>query len=261
MRRRDGPGSRPLLVVTGGAGLIGGVLREGLSRSYEVRRLDRARGPDIDRVDMRRLSRVERAFASADAVVDLAANSDVDAPWDDVLRNNVTATYNCLEAARRAGVRRVVFASSNHVVGLYEKDEPYASIVRGNYAGLDPERLPRLTSTTAIRPDSAYGVGKAFGEAAARLYAEEHGVSVICLRIGTVNHADRPTQVRQFATLLTHRDLVQLVTRCLEAPLSVGFAVFYGVSGNTWRFWDIDEARAGVGYEPLDDAEQWRESP
>jgi uronate dehydrogenase len=260
MRGRDGPGSRPLLVITGGAGLIGGLLGEGLSPSFEVRALDRARGAGIDRLDMRRLSRVERAFTGAEAVVDLAANSDVDASWEDVLRNNVTATYNCLEAARRAGARRVVFASSNHVVGLYEGDEPYASIVRGEYNGLDPERLPRLTSATAIRPDSAYGVGKAFGEAAARLYAEEHGLSVICLRIGTVNHANRPTHVRQFATLLTHRDLVQLVTRCLEAPASVRFAVFYGVSGNTWRFWDIEEARRGVGYEPLDDAEQWRTS-
>jgi uronate dehydrogenase len=245
------------LLLTGAAGLIGGILREGLGPSYEVEGADRVRGPGRI-VDMRKLRQVVRAVTGMDAVVDLAANSDVTAPWEAVLRNNVTATFNCLEAARRAGVKRVVFASSNHVVGLYERDEPYASVVAGEYAGLDPERLPRLTSAAPIRPDSGYGVGKAFGEAAARFYAEEHGLSVICLRIGTVNHEDRPTHVRQFATLLTHRDLVQLVACCLDAPASVGFAIFYGVSRNTWRFWDIDEARETVGYEPVDDAERWR---
>jgi uronate dehydrogenase len=245
------------LLLTGAAGLIGGILRKGLGPSHEVEGVDRVRGAGRV-VDMRKLRQVARAVSGMDAVVDLAANSDLAAPWESVLRNNVAATLNCLEAARLAGVKRVVFASSNHVVGLYERDEPYASIVAGEYAGLDPEQVPRLTSTVTIRPDSAYGVGKAFGEAAGRFYAEEHGLSVICLRIGTVNHEDRPTHVRQFATLLTHRDLVQLVACCLDAPASVGFAVFYGVSRNTWRFWDIEEAHAAVGYEPVDDAEKWR---
>ena len=97
-----------------------------------------------------------------------------------------------------------------------------------------------------------------FGEAAARYYAEEHGLSVICLRIGTVNAANRPENTRQLATLLTHRDLVQLVRCCLAAPDSVRFAVLYGVSANTWRFWDLEEARRAVGYAPVDDAEAWR---
>jgi uronate dehydrogenase len=245
------------VLVTGAAGLIGGILREGLGPSHGIAGVDRVRGADRV-VDMRKLRQVARAVSGMDAVVDLAANSDVAASWESVLRNNVAATFNCLEAARLAGVTRVVFASSNHVVGLYERDEPYASVVAGEYGGLDPERLPRLTSTAPIRPDSAYGVGKAFGEAAARFYAEEYGLSVICLRIGTVNHEDRPTHVRQFATLLTHRDLVQLVACCLDAPASTGFAVFYGVSRNTWRFWDIEEARTAIGYEPVDDTERWR---
>jgi nucleoside-diphosphate-sugar epimerase len=247
------------VLITGAAGVVGGALRAGLAETHDVEGLDRMRGSDAEWVvDMRKLRRVERAVERVDFVVDLAADSDIDASWESVLRNNVAATFNCLEAARRAGVKRVVFASSNHVVGLYERDEPYASVVAGQYAGLDPEQLPRLTSRAPIRPDSAYGVGKAFGEAAARFYAEEHGLSVLCLRIGTVTHADRPTHVRQFATLLTHRDLVQLVARCIEAPASVGFGIFYGVSHNTWRLWDIEEARAAIGYDPVDDAEQWR---
>jgi nucleoside-diphosphate-sugar epimerase len=258
-RRRVAHASRPCILLTGAAGLIGGVLRKGLADSHHVEGLDIARGSGAEWVvDMRKLRRVERAVEGMDFVVDLAADSDVSASWESVLRNNVAATFNCLEAARRAGVTRVVFASSNHVVGLYERDEPYASVVAGEYTRLDPEQLPRLTSRAPIRPDSAYGVGKAFGEAAARFYAEEHGVSVLCLRIGTVNREDRPTHVRQFATLLTHRDLVQLVARCIEAPASVGFGIFYGVSRNTWRLWDIEEARGTIGYEPVDDTERWR---
>ena len=92
----------------------------------------------------------------------------------------------------------------------------------------------------------------------ARYYAEEHGLSVICLRIGTVNQQDRPRNAREYATLLTHRDLVQLVRRCLEAPSDLSFGVFYGVSRNTWRIWDIDEAASMLGFEPLDDAERFR---
>jgi uronate dehydrogenase len=257
--RQGPPGPRPRVLLTGSAGLIGGVLRAGLADTHDVEGLDRARGSGAEWVvDMRKLRRVERAVEGMDFIVDLAANSDVSASWESVLRNNVAATLNCLEAARRAGVTRVVFASSNHVVGLYERDEPYASVVAGEYAGLDPEQLPRLTSRAPIRPDSAYGVGKAFGEAAARFYAEEHGLSVLCLRIGTVNHGDRPTHVRQFATLLSHRDLVQLFARCIEAPASVDFGIFYGVSRNTWRLWDIEEARGAIGYDPADDTERWR---
>lgn len=250
---------RPHVLVTGAGGLIGGLLCERLADSYAVHGLDVVRGPAADWVvDLRRLRRAERAFHGMNAVVDLAADSDAAASWETVRRNNVTATVNSLEAARRAGVSRVVFASSNHVVGMYERDEPYASVVAGDYSGLDPEAFPRLTSDAPIRPDGAYGVGKAFGEAAARFYADEYGLSVICLRIGTVNHADRPTNVRQFATLLTHRDLVQLVRRCLDAPASLRFGIFYGVSANTWRLWDIENARSAIGYEPLDNAESRR---
>jgi uronate dehydrogenase len=175
-----------------------------------------------------------------------------------VRANNIPATLNALEAAHRAGVPRLVFASSNHVTGLYERDEPYASIVEGAYGGLDPAALTRISAADPIRPDGPYGVGKALGEAAGRMYAELHGLSVICLRIGTVNAEGRPLSARQFATLLTHGDLVQLVERSLLAPASERFGIFYGVSGNTWRIWDIADARARLGYEPRDDAEQFR---
>jgi uronate dehydrogenase len=253
------PPSAPHVLVTGAAGLIGRIVAEALADDYIVHGLDVKRGRDVEWVrDMTTLRQVEPAFEGVSAVVDLAADASASAPWTTVLRNNVPATVNTLEAARRAGIRRVVFASSNHVVGLFERDEPYASIVAGEYDGLDPTTLPRLTAAAPIRPDGPYGAGKAFGEAAARYYAEEHGLSVICLRIGTVNADNRPKSARQFATLLTHRDLVHLVRCGLAAPEDLLFGVFYGVSANTWRLWDIESARETIGYEPQDDAEAWR---
>jgi uronate dehydrogenase len=249
----------PHLLVTGAAGLIGGVVCEALSDEYVVHGLDVAGGDHVEwKRDMRKLRSIERAFEGMTAVVDLAADPSPSASWSAVRDNNMTATLNTLEAARRHGVRRVVFASSNHVVGMYERDEPYASIVAGAYANLDPEAVPRLGADAPIRPDGPYGVGKAFGEAAGRYYADAYDLSVVCLRIGTVNSQDRPTSPRHFATLLTHRDLVQLVRRCLAAPPSVRFGIFYGVSANTWRLWDIDDARRVVGYAPDDDAETFR---
>jgi uronate dehydrogenase len=247
------------VLVTGAGGLIGGILRDGLRDAYTVRGLDARPGRGVDVVaDMSDLAAIGPAFEGVDAVVDLAANSDADASWDAVRANNLPATVNAFEAARLAGVRRVVFASSNHVVGMYERDEPYASVVAGRYDGLDPTTLARLDETSPIRPDGPYGIGKAFGEATARFYWEEHGISAVCLRIGTVNREGRPTNARHFATLLTHRDLVTLVRCCLAAPPAVGFAIVYGVSANTWRMWDIERARELIAYEPRDDAERWR---
>ncbi len=247
------------LAITGAGGLIGTILREALAERYEITAIDVSPGDGIDVVaDMTDAEATAAALAGAELVVDLAADPAADAPWSSVRTNNIPATLNVLEAAHRAGARRLVFASSNHVTGLYEEDEPYASVVAGRLDGLDPEQLPRLTPAYPIRPDGPYGIGKALGEAAGRYYADAHGLSVVCLRIGTVNRGNRPLDQRHHATLLSHRDLVQLVERSLAAPASVGFAILYGVSANTWRFWDIEEARTLIGYEPADDAEQWR---
>jgi nucleoside-diphosphate-sugar epimerase len=252
----------PRVLITGTAGLIGSVLRTGLSSDFELSGLDAARGEGVDFVANLAKGgwRVRRAFRDQDVVIDLAADPRVAAPWDRVLRNNLAATVNVFEAARQAGVARVIFASSNHVMGLYEREEPYVRIVRGDYDGLDPAGTPMLTANDPVKPDSPYGVGKAFGEAVGRLFAEAHGLSVICLRIGTCNRLNRPESDREFATLLTHADLLRLVDCCLRAPMDVGYAVYYGVSNNTWRFWDLARARAEIGFEPLDDAEAWRES-
>jgi nucleoside-diphosphate-sugar epimerase len=248
------------VLITGASGLIGQLLFRGLGEEYDVSGIDVRRSPSrsIRRANMTRLRVVERSFEGADFVVDLAAQAAADTSWRRVHKNNLPASFNALEAARRAGVKRVIFASSNHVTGLYELDNPYAAIVAGRYDGLRPAEIPYVTTRDPVRPDGPYALSKVFGEAAGRYYAEQFGISVICLRIGTVNGSGLPERPRHFATLLTHGDLVRLVGCCLRAPEDVRFDIFYGVSANTWRFWDIANAQAAIGYAPQDDAENWR---
>ena len=248
------------IAITGAAGLIGRVLVAGLGERHSVSGLDRdgSRRGAVRRVDLARSKRLDTLFEGIDTVVDLAALPSPRTTWKDVWENNLPATMNAFEAARLAGVRRVVFASSNHVTGGYEREPPYAAIVAGEYEGLDPQEIPLITSSWPLRPDGPYAIGKALGEAAARYYSDEHGLSAICLRIGTVNAEDRPRAPRHFATLLSHADLLRLVEAAVTAPAEVGYGVYYGVSRNTWRFWDVDDARAEIGYEPQDDTERYR---
>ena len=249
------------VLIAGAAGLIGSVLMRGLEDRYAISGVDRARRrpKNVMRMDLAKSKAADgRGYDDVDAVIDLAGIPDVRTPPDAVWKNNIPATMNSLEAARRAGVRRYVFASSNHVTGMYERERPWSAIVAGDYTGIDPDAVPQIGTSSPIRPDSAYAVGKALGEVAARWYSDAHGLSAICLRIGTVNRADRPDNARHFATLLTHADLLRLVVCALEAPDELGFGVYYGVSRNTWRFWDISDAAVDIGYEPQDDAEMFR---
>ena len=247
------------VLVTGASGVVGSVLWARLAGEHTLSgidlRRDGARG--IARGNVRRPRSIRSAFEGVDAVVDLASRAAVKLPWREV-EKDIRGRVNVLEAARVHGVRRYVFASSNHVTGGYELDEPYASIVAGVYDGLDPAEIPLITPYSPIRPDSPYGVGKAFAEAAARYYAEEHGISCLSLRIGTVRGDDRPSNARHYATLLTHADLARLVDCALRAPLELRHGIYYGVSANTWRFWDIANARNDLGFEPHDDAESFR---
>lgn len=248
------------VLITGATGLIGRILWRGLAGEHDLRGIDRnaPRRGEVERADLTRLEEIEKLFEGVEAVVDLAGFPDLDKPWQRVWQNNLPATMNVLEAARGAGVRRYVFASSNHVTGLYEEDEPYASIVAGRTGGLSPDAIRRIRTSDPIRPDSPYGLGKVFGEAAARYAAETGGPAAVCLRIGTVNDIDRPTTERHYATLLSHADLVRLVDRALRAPDDIRFAVHYGVSANTWRIWEIEDARETIGYVPEENAERFR---
>lgn len=238
----------PLRVaVTGATGLIGGLLVDGLDHDrFEVRALDRA---DADVTD---LDALERAFAGAEALVHLAADSSVDAAWDELLGPNVVGAYHAYEAAVRAGVRRVVFASSNHAVGMYLYDEERFA---------DPGHPVKVDAAAPIRPDSLYGATKAFGEALGRLYADRHGLEVVCLRIGWVTDDDEPptperdvirkdpvVSRRARGMWLSHRDCVSLVAAALSAQ--VRFAVVNGVGDNVGRWFSLDEGRRALDWWP-----------
>jgi nucleoside-diphosphate-sugar epimerase len=248
------------VLITGASGLIGRVLRRRLSARYDVVGLDHraVRGQDVHGVNLQRLRSSNKLFAGIDVVIDLAASAATDTPWQQVWKNNLRITMNVLEAARANGVRRYIFASSNHVTGMYECDEPYASITAGSYDGLVPGDFELIDATTPHRPDSAYAIGKVFGEAAARHYSDAFGLSSLCLRFGTVRHDDTPALPRHFATLLTQRDLAALVESAVEASPDLRFGVYYGVSENRWRFWNTRDAKADLGYAPADDAETFR---
>ena len=236
-------------MVTGASGLVGKILIDGLADEFELYGLDLnpKHGTRVFKVDIAEPGQLEAVLSglpSIYCIVHLAADPRVDAPWDSILRTNIVGTANVYEAAKRFGIPRVVFASSNHATGAYEGIPPQ----------LHTQPQPALIrSSDPIAPDSYYGVSKAFGEALARFFCEVHGIHSICLRIGTVLQDDDPTQHPRFRkTWLSHRDLLQLVK--LSIRTADKFRVFYGVSNNKGSFWDISDARQVLGYDPQDDA-------
>lgn len=249
------------ILITGVTGLVGSVIRKSLKSEYEITGLDLRNCEDVPTLiaDSTDLKSILPAYEGIDTVIDLASEPSNFASWEVIYENNLRCTYNALEAARLAGVKRVIFASSNHATGMYENDNPYTNIVAGQYDGIEAGAFKRVTTVMPIRPDGPYGIGKVFGEAAGRFYSDEYGLSVMCIRIGTLNKESRPSGSRQFATLLTHADLSRLIRSCIEGPDTVKFAIYYGVSNNKWRFWDIENSMIEIGYQPEDDAESWRE--
>jgi nucleoside-diphosphate-sugar epimerase len=252
--------------MTGASGVIGTALLRELSDRHDFVPIDRGDVPDgWIAADLANLASLSRAFEGCRAVVHLAAATDVSAPWEDILPSNIVGTYNVFEAARLARVDRVVFASSNHVVGMFESTSG-PSLYR-----LDDPRT--IDHRDEIRPDSLYGTSKAFGETLGRQYAERYGLSVVCLRIGSVrpdddpggpsvaegsgwfglSEADRYRRMR--ATWLSQRDCGRLFACALDAE--VGWAVVFGTSANPRRIWDLEHAREAIGYEPLDSAPEW----
>lgn len=238
------------LLITGSSGRIGRILWQGLADAFDIYGLDLCVAEPSERVQRADIANAEQVSAAVaqlaplGAIVHLAGDPRVEADWQSALMNNIVGTRNIYEAARQTGVRRVVFASSNHATGAYEGFPP--QLHRAT------ER-PLISRADPLRPDSFYGVSKASGEALARMYYELHGIASVCLRIGSVLADDDPTQdERHRSTWLSHRDLIQLVRRSLLAD--VPFGIYYGISANSARFWDIADAQTELDYRPEDDA-------
>jgi len=248
---------RPVL-VTGLSGLIGGVVVKHLGGGYDLRGLGRrpVSGVPFHRADVADLAAIAPAFAGVDTVVHLAAASDSTRPWEEILGANLIGAYNVFEASRRARVRRVVFASSGSTVSGWERDDPYRALVAGRYD--EAGAVPMMTHETPTRPSGLYGASKIWGEALARHYADAHGLSAICLRIGHVVAEDRPTTTRDFSVWCSQRDIARGIERAIEAPDSVRYAVVFITSRNRRGYRDLTHARTAIGFEPMDAAEDHR---
>src|SRR5882724_11480362 len=227
------------VLVTGAAGGIGTRLRQLLKGVYPNLRLsdlappaDLAADETFVAADLADMTQVERVVAGVNGIVHLGGFS-VEGPWETILQANIIGCYNLFEAARRHGVERVVFASSNHVVGFFPRQR-------------------RIGIDAPVRPDSRYGVSKAFGEALAALYAYKHGLRVTSIRIG--NFGDVPVDRRRLAIWLAPRDLVQLIRIGLEHP-DIRCEIFYGMSDNARGWWDNSTAFR-FGYRPRGRAEE-----
>ncbi len=232
--------ARPRVLLTGAAGGIGRCLHKALAGRYPLLRL-------ADRVPVAALHASDALLIGdlLDPAVAEAAVQDIDCivhlagipkenTWEQILPNNIVATIALFEAARAAGVGRIVFASSNHAIGYHGATQAL---------GIDEP----------VRPDSRYGVSKVFGEALGRMYVDKYAMTVACLRIGSFR--ERPEDTRQLSTWIGHRDMAELVRCAIEAP-DYGFAIVYGVSANTRAKWASPDA-ARLGYLPTQDAEAW----
>ena len=227
------------ILITGGLGRIGTVLCRELkgryiTRSYDLRPQEEA--------DENFIGNITDAEALADACADVSAAVHLaaipgDADINLLIDTNIRGTYCVYEAARRAGVPKVVFASTNHVSGMWEKAGVYA------------------TPDMPVRPDSLYAVSKAAGEATARFFADKHGIASVCLRIGGFSPQNKPGGVRSLYMLCTHRDMGQLVDKAIQTDKL--FAIVNGVSNHPKAYQDLEAGREWIGYEPQDSAEDW----
>ena len=228
------------LVLTGAAGRLGSYLREPLTKMCDTLvSTDLAddigtlySGESYVKADLSDLDAMLEVIKDADMVVHFGAIGD-EAAWDNILQSNIVGAYNVWEAAYRCGVKRVVYASSVHAVGMHLKTDTI---------GLDAPH----------RPDTYYGLAKCFAEDLASLYWDKRGIESVCMRIFSCAPANN---ARAIGTWLSYDDLIHLVERSIDSPV-VGFTVVYGISNNDRAV--VDNTKAGhLGYRPKDNAEQF----
>ena len=224
------------VLITGASGHIGTVIRPALREGVEELRLsDLSEPADLQapetyaHADLADFDAVQRAVDGVDAVVHLGAVPN-EAPFEAIAGPNLHGVFHVFEACRRARVKRIVYASSNHASGMNDVGVP-------------------LDGSERARPDGLYGASKAYGEALGSMFVDRFGLSIVCLRIGSFR--PRPGEKRELSTWLSHADGIRLVQAALTAD-DVGFAIVYGASANTRRWWPPDTA---IGFVPQDDAE------
>jgi len=223
------------VLITGASGDVGTHLSRELAGKYKLRLSDKRplKAKNFVKADITKMADALRITKGVDAIIHLAGYS-VEGPWEGILQANIVGCYNVFEAARRNGVKRIIFPTSNHATGFYRRDQM-----------IDHRVYPK--------PDGRYGVSKVFGEALGSLYADKYGMQFMMIRIGNVNPA--PLDKRRLSIWISPRDIAQLVTIGIEHP-EIRFEIVYGVSGNTRSWYDNSNA-VRLGYRPEDDAETY----
>jgi uronate dehydrogenase len=235
------PSQIPRLLLTGAAGGLGQVLRESLKpfaqtlRLSDIADLGQAKAhEEVQLCDLADKAAVDALVKGCDAIVHMGGIS-TEHPFEQILEANIKGVFHLYEAARRHGVRRVVFASSNHVIGFHKQGE-------------------MLDGSSPRRPDGYYGLSKSFGEDVSRFYFDRYGIETACLRIGS--SFPEPKDRRMLITWLSYRDLTELIRCCLFAP-QLGHTIVYGASDNRDKWWDNAHA-AHLGFKPQDSSEPFR---
>lgn len=237
--------SKRRILITGATGGVGLLLAERLRDDYDI--VEHGRTPKTERqeetlhkADVTDYDEVLSLMDAVDTVVHMAGSASPESSWDDVLEANIIGFRNVLEAAREAGVRRFVFASSNHAMGMYDRHEQWP---------VYPHQLPRA--------DSLYGVSKIFGEALGRFYHDEHGMDFISLRIGWVTDDPLAADEDVLRAMWLSEDDTEQVVRCaIEAETT--FGLYYAISDNPNRRWDMTNTMLELGYRPQD---SWTDLP
>jgi nucleoside-diphosphate-sugar epimerase len=246
------------ILVTGMSGLIGGLVGKALACRYKIRALNRrpVEGVECVTADIGDFASIRPAFDEIDTVIHLAAYAHEDDQLENHVHTNIVGTYNVYEAARLAGVKRIVLGSSGATQSFYEREEPIKAMVEARWADV-PLPRPILNRYSPVRPAGLYGASKVWAEVLGRYFADAYRMSVLCIRIGRVVPEDIPRDARHAAVYCSHRDMIQMVERCVEAPQSIRYDIFYAVSRNRGRFRDIEHAKRMIGYEPLDGIANW----
>ena len=244
LETRGETSSERLVLVTGAAGNIGSYFAEQNRGRYRLRLMlrDDDEREELERFgeivigDLTNLQRMKELCAGVDTVLHLAATASPSSTWDEILPANIIGSYNIFAAAKSAGCRRVIYASSIHAVSGYPADV-------------------QVKTSDPVNPGDLYGVSKCFGEALARYCAEKEDLSAIALRIGAfepIEVAQDEANIGLLDAYVSRRDLNQLIIKCIDAE-HVQWAVFNGLSNNRFKRLDLSDARELVGYEPLDD--------
>lgn len=241
--------------ITGANGVVGRVLMKGLGQEYQLKAFTR-RPVDFPSaiVNFEQAAQVRGAFAGLEAIIHLAADPSPAAPWEEVREHNLEGMYQVCEECVRSGVKRLVFASTNHT--------QHGNTLLTTPETLDPRKQIRMKLSDPPNPDSLYAVSKLFGENIGKLYSQRHGLEFIGLRIGWIVSQNDPTIMRGTpaedylrAMFLSHRDCVQAHRRALE--VEARYLLVYVVSDNGRRVFDLEETGRTLGFVPQDDAETY----